>query len=98
MKITDLNEFNFYIGNTTSENGEYGEDIAATNEGIEGDCGVIAEYDEEMDINDEDDLMELIDDAIAKCEYFSEEDRGELGTYLGADIDIKDWWKKNYDK
>ena len=93
MNIKNLNEFNFYIGNTTDEN-EF--DVVATNKGIEIDGGVIAEYDEEMDINNEDDLMELIDDAIAKCKYFSEEDRGELGTYLGADIDIKDWWKENY--
>ena len=92
MKITDITkEFNFNIGNTIN-----GEDIVATNDGIEGDDGVIAEYDTERDINDADDLKELIDDALWECESFTQEDKDELGTYLGAEIDIDDWWEKNY--
>jgi hypothetical protein len=93
MKITDITkEFNFYIGNTID-----GEDIVATNDGIEGDDGVIAEYDTERDINNADDLKELIDDALLECESFTQEDKDELGTYLGAEIDIDDWWEKNYE-
>ena len=93
MKITDITkEFNFCIGNTID-----GEDIVATNDGIEGDDGVIAEYDTERDINNADDLKELIDDALLECESFTQEDKDELGTYLGAEIDIDDWWEKNYE-
>ena len=93
MKITDITkEFNFYIGNTID-----GEDIVATNDGIEGDDGVIAEYDTERDINNADDLKELIDDALCECESFTQEDKDELGTYLGAEIDIDNWWEKNYE-
>ena len=32
------------------------------------------------------------------CEdAIKEEDRDELGTYLGAEIDINKWWKENYE-
>lgn len=89
MKIKDLKEFNFYIGNTDD-----GEDIAATNDGIEGDDGVLATYSDDADINSVDDLMEVINDAISECDLESEDG---LGTYLGADVTIKEWWKENYE-
>ena len=84
MKITDLKEFNFYIGNTTS-----GEDIVATNDGIEGN-DLYGEYDTDMEINDVSDFEEIINEAIANSDL-DEEDKDELGTYLGACITIKDW-------
>ena len=94
MKITDLKEFNFYVGNTTDPY----EDIAATNDGIEGDCGVIAWYDEDAEINDEDDLMEVIEDAIRSCKFFTEEDReGLLDVFASECADsVTEWWNKNH--
>ena len=97
MKIKDLNEFEFYIGNTTDDEGEFLSDVSATNEGIDVDGEIVATYDEEMDINSADDLAELIDDAISGADAIKEEDRDELGTYLGAEIDINKWWKENYE-
>jgi hypothetical protein len=94
MKITDLNEFNFYIGNTI----EPYEDIVATNDGIEGDDGVISWYNEETEINDEDDLMEVIEDAISSCEFFTEEDREGLLEVFASECanSVTEWWNKNH--
>ena len=94
MKITELKEFNFYVGNTIS----HYEDIAATNYGIEGDDGVISEYDENMDINDEDDLMDVIEDAISRCEFFDEEDKEGLLEVFASECyhSVEDWWTENY--
>jgi formylmethanofuran dehydrogenase subunit B len=97
MKITELKEFDFYIGNTTDDEGEMLADVEATNEGIEVDGELVATYDETIDINNADDLMEVIDDAISSAESIKQEDRDELGTYLGAEIDINAWWKINYE-
>lgn len=94
MKITDLNEFNFYVGNTT----EPYEDIVATNDGIEGDNGVIAWYDEQAEINDEDDLMEVIEDAISSCINFTDEDREGLLEVFTSECasSVTEWWNKNH--
>ena len=93
MKFTDLENFSFYIGNTSE-----GLDVVATNNGIEIDGEVNGEYDDcYEDIVDAHDLCNAIDDAILNCSSLSEEDRNELGTYLGADIDIKNWWEVNYE-
>lgn len=93
MKFTDLKDFRFYIGNTFVEE----LDVVATNEGIEIDGEVDGKYDDcYKDIVDAHDLCNAIDDAILNCSSLSEEDR-ELGTYLGADIDIKNWWEENYE-
>lgn len=97
MKVADLNEFEFYIGNTTDEEGDALSDVTATNKGIEVDGEVIATYDNTTDINSAEDLAELIDDAISGADAIKEEDRDELGTYLGADIDINSWWSENYE-
>ena len=91
MKITDLKDFSFHIGNTSE-----GLDVIARNNGIEIDGEVNGEYDDN-DIIDAHDLCNAIDDAILNCSSLSEEDKNELGTYLGADIDIKNWWEDNYE-
>jgi len=93
MKITDLNDFRFYIGNTTDEN-EF--DVVATNKGIEIDGELDGEYDDN-DIIDAHDLCNAIDDAILNCNTLTFDDKNELGTYLGADAAIKDWWEYNYE-
>ena len=92
MKITDLERFRFYIGNTF-DNEEL--DVIATNKGIEIDGEIDGEYDNN-DIVDAHDLCNAIDDAIQNCSTLTEEEKDELGTHLGADIDIKSWWEKNY--
>jgi hypothetical protein len=91
MKITDLNEFSFYIGNTSD-----GLDVVATNEGIAVDDEIDGFYDDN-DIIDAHDLCNAIDDAIKNCKSLTKEDKEELGTYLGAEIDIKNWWENNYE-
>lgn len=94
MKITDLNDFYFYIGNTFSNGVEY--DILATNKGIEIDGDIDGEYDDN-DIIDAHDLCNAIDDAILNCDTLTNEEKNELGTYLGADVAIKKWWEENYE-
>ena len=90
MKITDLERFRFNIGNTTNDL-----DVVATNEGILVDEELDGEYDD-VDILDAHDLENAIDDAILNCASLNDEDRDELGTYLGAEIDIDSWWDENY--
>lgn len=90
MEISDLEKFHFYIGNTID-----GRDVVATNEGIVIDDEIDGEYDD-VDIIDAHDLCNAIDDALLNCSTLSEDD-DELGTYLGADITIKDWWEENYE-
>ena len=92
MKISDLEKFSFCIGNLLED-----EDIevVATNEGITIDGEVDGKYDDN-DIIDAHDLCNAIDDAILNCSTLSQEDKDELGTYLGAEIDIKAWWEENY--
>ena len=89
MNVTDLNKFRFYIGNTSD-----GLDVVATNEGIEIDGEIDGFYDDN-DIIDAHDLCNAIDDAILNC-TLSSEDMEELGTYLGAEIAIDNWWEENY--
>ena len=110
MKITDLKEFRFDIGNTTDEDGGFVADVVATNKGIlEGDeLDVIATNDgieiggvldgkyDDVDIIDAHDLCNAIDDAILNCSTLTSEEKNELGTYLGSDADIKLWWEENY--
>ena len=96
MKPSELKPFEFYIGNTIGGNYEF--DVSATNDGIYCNNKIIATYDEDADINDYFDLCDVIDDAIGDCKLFNEETRNELGTYLAAEMDIKDWWIKNYGK
>lgn len=94
MKFTDLENFRFYIGNTLVEE----LDVVATNNGIEIDGELDGEYDDfYKDIVDAHDLCNAIDDAILNCSSLSEEDKNELGTYLGAEIDIENWWEDNYE-
>ncbi len=90
MKITDLERFRFNIGNTTNDL-----DVVATNEGILVDEELDGEYDN-VDILDAHDLKNAIDDAILNCASLNDEDRDELGTYLGAEIDFDSWWEENY--
>ena len=94
MKIADLKEFSFYIGNTMD-----GSDVVASNEGIFVDDELVNTYDPNVVINDPLDLIEVIDDTISFCpsKYIKKRDRDELGCYLGASLTIKDWWKKNYE-
>ena len=89
MNVTDLNKFRFYIGNTSD-----GLDVVATNKGIEIDGEIDGFYDDN-DIIDAHDLCNAIDDAILNC-TLSSEDMEELGTYLGAEIAIDNWWEENY--
>lgn len=91
MKINDLDYFRFNIGNT-----EDGYDVVATNLGIEIDGKIDGDYDDN-DILDAHDLCNAIDDAILNCTTLSVDDMNELGTYLGAEIDIKDWWEEKYE-
>ena len=93
MRIADLKEFDFYIGNTRA-----GSDVVASNEGIFVDDELVNTYDPNVVINDPSDLIEAIDDAISFCpsKYIRKRDRDELGCYLGASLSIKDWWKENY--
>lgn len=93
MRIADLKEFDFYIGNTRA-----GSDVVASNEGIFVDDELVNTYDPNVVINDPLDLIEAIDDAISFCpsKYIRKRDRDELGCYLGASLSIKDWWKENY--
>ena len=91
MKISDLKEFRFNIGNTNEEL-----DVVATNDGIEIDGVLDGKYDDN-DIVDAHDLCNAIDDAILNCSTLAQEEKDELGTYLGAEIDIKNWWEENYE-
>jgi len=93
MKITDLKKFSFYIGNPLEDEDV---EVVATNEGITIDGEVDGKYDDN-DIIDAHDLCNAIDDAILNCSTLSQEDKDELGTYLGAEIDIKAWWEENYE-
>lgn len=95
MKITELNEFNFYVGNTMITQPYM--DIAATNEGIEDDGGVSSEYDVNREINNADDLIEVIEDAIRECPY-DEEDIDELLTVFASEStnSVEEWWAENY--
>ena len=92
MKIKDLKSFRFEIGNT-----ERGLDVVAVNGGImvgnKLECGY-----EDDDIEDFEDLADAIDNAIWNCcsASLSEEDKNELGCYLGADYDIEKWFNENY--
>lgn len=90
MKIKDLEPFKFNIGNTNDEL-----DVVATNDGIFIDNGLDGEFDD-VDIVDAHDLCNAIDDAILNCSSLSADEMDELGTYLGADIDVKYWWEENY--
>lgn len=92
MNITDLEHFRFNIGNTFT-NDEL--DVVATNDGIEIGGVLDGKYDD-VDIIDAHDLCNAIDDAILNCSTLSSEEKNELGTYLGADADIKLWWEENY--
>lgn len=97
MKITDLKEFRFDIGNTTDENGGFLADVVATNKGIlEGDK-LVATY-EDDDIECIDDLEEIIDNAIMNCPFKEEDCEGlcEL-VYSDASLAIEDWWEENYE-
>ena len=93
MEITDLKRFRFYIGNPLDD--EDGE-VVATNEGIFVNDELDGNYDD-INIVDAHDLCNAIDDAIKNCKSLTKEDKEELGTYLGAEIDIKDWWENNYE-
>jgi hypothetical protein len=92
MKITDLGKFSFYIGNPLEDEDV---EVVATNEGITIDGEVDGKYDDN-DIIDAHDLCNAIDDAILNCSLLTQEEKDELGTYLGADYDIENWWEKNY--
>lgn len=92
MKITDLEKFSFRIGNLLEDEDV---EVVATNEGITIDGEVDGKYDDN-DIIDAHDLCNAIDDAILNCSTLSQEDKDELGTYLGAEIGIKAWWEENY--
>ena len=92
MKIEDLEKFSFCIGNPLADENI---EVVATNEGITIDGEVDGKYDDN-DIIDAHDLCNAIDDAILNCSTLSQEDKDELGTYLGAEIDIKAWWEENY--
>ena len=94
MKFKDLENFSFYIGNPLDN---VDVEVVATNEGITIDGELDGHYDDDYDdILDAHDLCNAIDDAILNCSTLSQEDKDELGTYLGADINIKDWWEENY--
>ena len=85
MKIKDLPKFVINIGNTLED--EY--DVVATNNGISVNGEIVGGYDEEREINDTDDFLELIDDAL------TDEDKEELGVVLYSDVltyDIDSWW------
>lgn len=94
MKITDLKQFSFNIGNTISSE----VDVIATNEGIIVNREVVSQY-PNKDINNVSDLIGAIDIAIDDCPHFTDEDKEELGVALfnGADMNIKVWWKEKYD-
>ena len=92
MNISDLERFRFNIGNTFSSE-EF--DVVATNDGIMIDGRLDGEYDDN-DIIDAHDLCNAIDDAILNCSLLTQEEKDELGTYLGAEINIKAWWEENY--
>lgn len=92
MKIEDLSKFRFYIGNPLNDEDV---EVVATNEGIFVDDKLDGNYDD-VDVIDAHDLCNAIDDAILNCKSLTKEDKEELGTYLGAEIDIKDWWEENY--
>jgi len=96
MKITDLKEFRFDIGNTTDEDGGFVADVVATNKGIlEGD-ELVATY-EDDDIECVDDLEEIIDNALWDCPFKQEDCQGLSDVlYSEASLDIEDWWEKNY--
>lgn len=98
MKIKDLKEFEFYIGNTTDEDGGFVADVVATNEGILEDDKLVSTY-EDDDIESLDDLKEVIDNAIMECNSFTNEDCEGLSMllYNDASLAIEDWWKKNYE-
>ena len=91
MKIKDLPKFVINIGNTLED--EY--DVVATNNGISVNGEIVGGYDEEREINDTDDFLELIDDAIRECDALTDEDKEELGVVLYSDVltyDIDSWW------
>lgn len=94
MKIKELERFSFKIGNTFT-NDEL--DVIATNNGIEIDGKIDGTYDDN-DIIDAHDLCNAIDDAILNCQTLTQEEKEELGTHLGADATIKDWWEYNMEK
>ena len=72
MKITELKEFRFDIGNTTDEDGGFVADVVATNKGIlEGDILVVAA------------VSELSLDALLMVEI---DRKGYIG-YLGENAD-----------
>lgn len=91
MKITELEPFKFKIGNTKDDE----LDVVATNDGIFIDNGLDGEFDD-VDIIDAHDLCNAIDDAILNCSSLSADEMDELGTYLGAYIDVEYWWEENY--
>ena len=91
MKVKDLPKFVINIGNTLED--EY--DVVATNNGISVNDKIVGGYDEERNINDTDDFLELIDDAIRDCDVLTDEDKEELGVVLYSDVltyDINSWW------
>jgi len=99
MKITDLKEFEFYIGNTTDEDGGFLADVSATNNGILEDDELVATYEEDANIESVDDLKDVINDAIMECSSFTNEDCEGLSDvlYSDASLAIEDWWEKNYE-
>lgn len=88
MKVKDLKNFNFYIGNTSD-----GRDVTASNKGIFVDDELVGDY-KGVNIEDVGDFIDVIDDAIYECDL-TDEDKDELGTYLGANITIEKWWNEN---
>lgn len=99
MKIKDLPQFNFYIGNTTDEDGNFVADVVATNDGILEDDELVSTYDCDDDIKSVVDLKEVIGNAIMECNSFSNEDCEGLSEvlYNDASITIEGWWKENYE-
>ena len=96
MKIKDLPQFSFYIGNTLDD--EY--DVVATNEGIAVDDEIVSTYDEEAEFEDAHEFMDVIDDAITSCDVLTDDDIEELGVVLfnGADLTIETWWREKIEK
>ena len=98
MKIQDLKDFRFDIGNTTDENGSFVADVVATNKGILVDDKVVFIYEEKDDnIESADDLKDIIDNALWNCPFKEEDCEGlrEL-VYNDASLAIDAWWEENY--
>jgi hypothetical protein len=97
MKITDLKEFRFDIGNTTNENGGFLAEVVATNSGILENDKLVATYEEDANIESVDDLEDIIEDAIWHCPFKQEDCEGlcEL-VYNDASLAIDAWWEENY--